>query len=89
MTVDAAPLDNSGARLAGTMQNDVTVDPVWMAVPGVGVIESYEDGIWVSDGQVNFYFVEPGFAAITIRDPVSGAASSADFSVSPIAPPQI
>lgn len=84
ITVDAAPLDVSGDRLAGKVSSRVTVDPKWAAVPGVGIVESYEDGVWKANGQANLYFVEPGMATVTITDPVSGAIESATFDVSPI-----
>lgn len=84
LTIDAAPLDADGRRLAGIMGNDITIEPSWIAVPGVGVIESYENGIWTSEGQANFYFVEPGEATVTVKDPVSGASRSTKFTVTPI-----
>lgn len=85
ITVDSAPLGDDGKRLAGMMHNKITVSPGWIAVPGEGVVESYENGIWTTNGQANFYFVEPGQATVTVEDPVSGAKRAATFDVTPIA----
>ena len=84
VTVDAAPLDAAGRRLAGKIQTRAAVDPAWAAVPGVGVIRSYEGGVWKIDGEANVYFIEEGRATLTVSDPVTGASHSATFDVSPI-----
>ena len=84
VTIDTAPLDAEGQRLAGVVETEVIIDPQWMAVPGVGVRESYENGVWYSTGQANIYFIEPGQASVHVFDPVSGASGSATFNVTPI-----
>lgn len=84
VTFQAAPTDDSGHRLAGDMTTELTVDPEWAVVPGVGVIEAWEDGIWTVGGEVNFYFIDPGTVTFTVTDPVSGASGDQVFEVQPI-----
>lgn len=84
ITVDAVPLDSVGLRLAGVMKTEAIISPPWMAVPGVGVLESYENGSWKLTGQANFYFIEPGVATLTVTDEITDTSSSREVSVSPV-----
>ncbi|MEM9490628.1 MAG: hypothetical protein AAGC55_15890, partial [Myxococcota bacterium] len=65
ITFQAIPLDPGGQRLAGDMQTTISLDPMYMAVPGQGVIDTFEGGVWSVQGDVNFYFIEPGSATFT------------------------
>lgn len=84
VTFQAAPTDASGRRLAGDMTTELSVDPEWAVVPGVGVVETWEDGIWTVSGEVSFYFIDPGTVTFTVTDPVSGATGDQVFEVQPI-----
>jgi hypothetical protein len=84
VTFQAVPLDGAGQRLAGDMTTDMAVDPIWTVVPGQGVIEAYENGVWTVGGAVNFYFIEPGLVTFTVIDPVSGATGEQVFDVAPV-----
>ncbi len=85
VTFQAVPIDSSGERLAGDMQTDMTLDDVNMAVPGQGVLQTFEDGVWSVGGEVNFYFINEGQATFTVSDPVSQAIGTQAFTVTPIA----
>lgn len=87
VTFQAVPLDAAGERLAGDMTTDIAVDPTWAVVPGEGVLETYEDGVWTVGGEVNFYFIEPGVVTFSVIDPVSGATGDQDFEVTPVVQP--
>ncbi len=84
VTFQAAPTDDAGRRLAGDMTTELAVDPEWAVVPGVGVVEAWEDGIWTVSGEVNFYFIDPGTVTFTVTDPVSGASGDQVFEVQPV-----
>ena len=85
VTFQAAPLDAGGQRLAGDLTTSVAVDPSWAVVPGQGVVETYEDGVWTVGGEVSFYFIDPTQVTFTLTDPVSGASGAQRFDVAPIA----
>lgn len=84
ITIVSAPLDSQKQRLAGMMQNTLTLTPHWIAVPGQGVVQAYEQNVWTMDGTANFYFIEPGTATLTVTDPVSKASSSAVLTITPM-----
>lgn len=85
VTFQAAPLDADGRRLAGDLTTSLTVDPSWAVVPGEGVVETYENGVWTVAGEVSFYFIDPTPVTFTVADPVSGASGEQRFDVAPIA----
>lgn len=87
ITFQAVPLDAAGQRLAGDMTTDIAVDPSWAVVPGEGVVETYENGVWTVGGEIDFYFIEPGLVTFSVSDPVSGATGEQVFDVAPVAQP--
>jgi hypothetical protein len=81
------PLSASGDRLAGDIEAQATVDPEWAAVPGASIGGVYEDGYWTINGEIDFYFIEPGDVTVTITDTVSEGSGEHVFTVEPVQMP--
>jgi hypothetical protein len=77
------PLDGAGARLLGDLHANLTADPEDAIVPDY-TVKPYEQSVWATPEPLNIYFVLPGDVGITLTDPVSGAASTMNFSVNPL-----
>jgi hypothetical protein len=76
------PIPKRGAqRLAGEITTEVTATPKELVVPGEGASLVYEQSVWSVEGNVDFYFIDPGDVTITITDPISGASGSFMFEV--------
>jgi hypothetical protein len=80
----AIPLDGEGERLVGEMGLHFTVTPQWAVTPGFNVTQTHEFFTVDSDGQPDFYFVEPAQVVITAQDPSSRATGSQSFQVTPV-----
>jgi hypothetical protein len=78
------PLAADGERLAGSIEAEAIVDPRWSVVPGATLGGLYEDGYWTVSGEIDFYFIEPAEATVTITDPVSGGSGQHQFVVEPV-----
>ena len=87
MTFQPIPVDAAGDRLAGDLTTTIAVDPEWAVVPGQGVVETYENGVWTVGGEINFYFIEPTLVTFSVIDPVSGATGEQLFDVTPVPVP--
>lgn len=77
------PLDGAGGRLLGDLHANLTADPEDAIVPDYSV-KPYESSVWAIPEPLNIYFVLPGDVGVTLTDPVSGAASTMNFTVNPI-----
>jgi hypothetical protein len=77
------PIPKKGKRrLAGTITTEVSATPKELVVPGEGASLVYEQDVWSVEGNVDFYFIDPGKVTITITDPISKASGSYTFMVS-------
>jgi hypothetical protein len=76
------PIPKKGTRrLVGAMQTDVTASPKELVVPGEGASFVSEQAVWSAEGNIDFYFIDPGTVTITISDPMSDASGSFTFEV--------
>jgi hypothetical protein len=76
------PIPKRGTkRLAGDMQTNVTATPKELVVPGHGASFVKEQDVWSAEGNIDFYFIDPGTVTITISDPMSTAKGSFTFDV--------
>lgn len=71
------------SRLLGRMSLDISSDPEWAIVPSQGV-STYENGYWSTVDDLAIYFIEPGLIDVTITDPISTAAVTQRFEVTPV-----
>ncbi len=76
------PIPRKGKRrLAGEITTEVSATPKELVVPGAGASLVYEQDVWSVEGNVDFYFIDPGTVTITVADPVSKAEGSFTFEV--------
>ena len=82
------PIPKKGKqRLAGEISTEVSASPKELVVPGAGASFVYEQDVWSAEGNVDFYFIDPGTVTITLSDPISKASGSYTFEVSDASAP--
>jgi hypothetical protein len=69
-------------RLLGHVEARVSATPRALVVPGMEASWLAEQDAWSVEGQVTFYFIDPGSVNITLSDPISGASGSYAFVIS-------
>jgi hypothetical protein len=76
------PIPKKGTqRLVGSILTEVSATPRELVVPGEGASFVAEQGVWSAEGNIDFYFIDPGMVTVTISDPVSKASGSFNFEV--------
>jgi hypothetical protein len=76
------PIPKKGSkRLVGAMQTNVEATPKELVVPGEGASFVSEQSVWSAEGNIDFYFIDPGNVTIKISDPMSEASGSFSFVV--------
>ena len=76
------PIPKKGKRrLLGDIETSVKATREELVVPGAGASFVYEQSVWSIEGNIDFYFIDPGELTIIITDPVSRAFGEYDFRI--------